>query len=214
VEIYNIKKLVCEAGVRMLEMGLVVGTWGNISIRVDDCCMVITPSGMDYQRLKPEEMVVMNIQDLSHEGHLKPSIEGSLHAAIYRARPGINAIIHNHSTSACSLAAARKDIPPILDDMVQIVGGAIRVAEYSLPGTEELGRKALEALEDRNAVLLANHGAVCLGRTIDEAFVTAMVVEKACRVFLDSQCLGGPVELSPSDVAFMRKFFLDQYGQR
>lgn len=213
MEIEAIRRMVCDAGVRMLESGMVAGTWGNISMRAGDGSMVITPSGMDYRRLKPEEMVVMNIDDLSYAGHLKPSMEGPLHAAIYRARPEIHAIIHNHSTTACSIAAARKDIPPILDDMVQIVGGGIKVTDYALPGTADIAENALAKLEDRNAVLLANHGAVCLGRTLDEAFITALVVEKACRVFLDTQCFGGPVELPAEYVALMRKFFLEQYGQ-
>ena len=214
MEIYEIQKMVCDAGVRMFETGLVVGTWGNISVRVDDVCMVVTPSGMSYQKLKPDQMVVVNIHDLSYPGDLKPSMEAPLHAAIYRARPDVNAILHNHSTAACTVAAAHVDVPAILDDEVQIVGGPIRVAEYSLPGTTVLGQNALERLGDRNAVLLANHGAVCLGRNLEEAFVTAQVVEKSCRVFLDAQSLGGAKELLPSQVDFMRNFFLERYGQR
>jgi L-fuculose-phosphate aldolase len=123
-------------------------------------------------------------------------------------------VIHNHSTNACVVAAAQREIPPILDDMVQIIGGSLRVAKYALPGTDELVDYAMDKLEGRNAVLLANHGPVCLGRSIEEAFVTCLVVEKAARVFIDSQALGGAVCLKDEDVEFMHKFFLEKYGQR
>jgi L-fuculose-phosphate aldolase len=214
MNISEIKQAVYEAGIRMSDMGLVAGTWGNISARVDENYMVVTPSGMNYHTLKPENMVVVNIKDLSYEGNLKPSVETPLHAAVYKKRPTINAVIHNHSTNACVVAAAQREIPPILDDMVQIIGGSLRVAKYALPGTDELVDYAMDKLEGRNAVLLANHGPVCLGRSIEEAFVTCLVVEKAARVFIDSQALGGAVCLKDEDVEFMHKFFLEKYGQR
>ena len=214
MNVKEIRKAVCEAGLRMCSTGLVAGTWGNISARVDQTHMLITPSGMDYKTLKPEDIVLVNIHDLKYEGTLKPSLETPLHAAIYRERPGINAVIPTHSTNACTVAAAHKEIPPILDDMVQIIGGSLRVASYALPGTDELVEYAIEKLEGRNAVILANHGPVCLGRSIEEAFVTCQVVEKAARVFIDAQLLGGAVRLKDEDVAFMHKFFLEKYGQK
>lgn len=215
MNILEAKKVVCDSGKRMLKMGHVAGTWGNISQRVDKDCMVITPSGMDYEKLVPEQMVVVNINDLSYEGDLKPSVETGLHAGIYKERPEINSIIHNHSQNACTVAAAHKEIPPILDDMVQIIGGSLRVSEYGLPGSEALDKNSIKALgKDRNAVLIANHGAVCAGRDLDEVFVMCQIVEKACRTFIDVQALGGAVNLKEEDVRFMRNFFVEKYGQR
>ena len=215
MELKDIKrKEVLETAKKMFEMELVAGTWGNISARVDKQYMIITPSGMSCDLLKPEDMVLTNIHDLSYVGRLKPSIESLLHAEIYKIRPEIGAVIHSHSVHASSIAAARKDIPPILDDMVQIVGGSIKVAEYGLPGSEEMVKKAVSKLKNRNAVILANHGPVCLGRNIGEALITCQIVEKASKVFIDTQALGGPVSLSDADVAFMRKFYLEKYGQR
>jgi len=138
MELEDIKKEVLEISIKMSKMGLTAGTWGNISARVDQDRMIITPSGMSYNVLKPEDMVLVNIHDLSYVGKLKPSIELPLHAEIYKARPEINAVMHTHSINACSIAAARKDIPPILDDMVQIIGGSIRITEYALPGSEQM----------------------------------------------------------------------------
>jgi L-fuculose-phosphate aldolase len=214
MELQDIKREVLETSKKMSKMGLAAGTWGNISARVDKHYMIITPSGMDYDILKPEDMVLANIHDLSYEGKLKPSIEFPLHAEIYKARPEINAVMHTHSISASSIAAARKDIPPILDDMVQIVGGSIRITEYALPASEQMVKNALKKLENRNAIILASHGPVCLGRNLDEALITSQIVEKASKVFIDTQAFGGPVCLTDEDVNHMRKFYLEKYGQK
>ena len=205
MELEDIKREVLETSIKMSKMGLAAGTWGNISARVDQDRMIITPSGMSYNVLKPEDMVLVNIHDLSYVGKLKPSIEFPLHAEIYKARPEINAVMHTHSINACSIAAARKDIPPILDDMVQSIGGSIRITEYALPGSEQMVK---------NATILANHGPVCLGRNLNEALIASQIVEKAAKVFIDVQALGGPVCLTNEDVDLMRKFYLEKYGQK
>jgi len=214
MELEDIKREVLETSIKMSKMGFAAGTWGNISARVDQDRMIITPSGMSYNVLKPENMVLANIHDLSYEGKLKPSIEFPLHAEIYKARPEINAVMHTHSINACTIAAARKDIPPILDDMVQIIGGSIRITEYALPGSEQMVKNAVKKLENRNATILANHGPVCLGRNLDEALITSQIVEKAAKVFIDTQAFGGPVCLTNEDVDLMRKFYLEKYGQK
>ena len=214
MELEDIKKEVLEIAIKMSKMGLAAGTWGNISARVDKHYMIITPSGMGYDTLKPEDMILANIHDLSYEGKLKPSVEFPLHAEIYKARPEINAVIHTHSINASSIAAARKDIPPILDDMVQIVGGSIRITEYALPGSKQMAKNAVKKLENRNATILANHGPVCLGRNLNEALITSQIVEKTAKVFIDTQALGGPVCLTNEDVDLMRKFYLEKYGQK
>ncbi len=214
MELEDIKRKVLETSIKMSKMGLAAGTWGNVSARVDKHYLIITPSGINYNVLKPEDMILANIHDLSYKGKLKPSVEFPLHAEIYKARPEINAVMHTHSINASSIAAARKDIPPILDDMVQIVGGSIRITEYALPGSEQMVKNAVKKLENRNAIILANHGPVCLGRNLNEALITSQIVEKASKVFIDTQAFGGPVCLTNEDVDFMRKFFLEKYGQR
>ncbi len=214
MELEDIKKEVLEISIKMSKMGLAAGTWGNISARVDKHYMIITPSGMGYDILKPEDMVLANIHDLSYVGKLKPSVEFPLHAEIYKVRPEINAVMHTHSVNASSIAAARKDIPPLLDDMVQIVGGSIRITEYALPGSEQMVKNAVKKLENRNAIILASHGPVCLGRNLNEALITSQIVEKAAKVFIDTQAFGGPVCLTNEDVNHMRKFYLEKYGQK
>ncbi len=210
---YEARRALVLAGRRLLETGLTVGTWGNLSCRAGEH-MLITPSGMDYAALRPAEIVLVNLSSLEWTGQLKPSTETPLHAAIYRARPEVNAVVHTHAVFSSALAAARRDLPPVLDDLVQIIGGGVRVVPYALPGTNELVSHALGGLEGRMAVLLANHGAVCLGRSLEEALMVAQVLEKAARVFLLAQALGGAVPLADEDIVFMREFFLHRYGQR
>jgi len=214
MELEDIKKEVVETSIKMSKLGLVAGTWGNVSARVDKHYMIITPSGINCDVLRPEDMVLANIHDLSYIGKLKPSTELLLHAGIYKARPEINAVIHTHSINASSIAAARKDIPPILDDMVQIIGGSIRITEYALPGSEQMAKNAIEKLKGRTAIILANHGPVCTGRNLNEALITSQIVEKVSKVFIDVQAIGGPVCLTDEDVDFMHKFFLEKYGQK
>lgn len=207
-------KAVLDTARRMLEAGLVVGTWGNVSARLDEHHMVITPSGMDYLKLEPGDMVIVELHTLASRGRRRPSTETPMHAAVYTARPEVGAIVHTHSTYICAVAAARKEIPAVLDELVQVTGGPVRVAEYAFPGTHELARAAVRALEGRTAAILANHGAICLGQTLEEAINTALVLEKSAMAFVHSHLVGGPCPLSEEDVAALRRMFLEKYGQR
>lgn len=204
---------VCQTAKDMSNSGLVAGTWGNISARVDDEYMVITPSGMDYSRLFPDQMVIVNMNTLEYEGNLKPSIEAVVHAAIYKDRPEVNGVVHTHSTYALTVATARKDIPPICDDQVQILGGSVRLAGYTMPGTKEMADEVVKALKERAGALIANHGAITVGRSVAEAFTGSNVLEKAAQVYINSMAIGGPVEISQEDIDFFRDFFLNKYGQ-
>lgn len=205
---------VCDIAQKMYHSGLVAGTWGNISARIDEEYMVITPSGMDYERLCPEDMVVINMNTQEYEGRLKPSVEAPIHSAIYLDRETVNGIMHTHSTYALTLATARKPIPPICDDQVQILGGDVRLAPYTMPGSKEMAESVVEALKERSGALIANHGAITVGRTLAEAFTGSQVLEKTAMIYINTQCIGGPVEISEEDVKFFHDFFLTKYGQK
>ena len=114
------KELVRATGVKIVESGLVSGTWGNVSVRVSDSIMAITPTGFDYLKMKTGDIVLVDL-NTGEASCGKPSMEKELHMEIYRRRPEINAIIHTHSMSASTVAAARREVPPILDDLAQIV---------------------------------------------------------------------------------------------
>ena len=213
-KVREIQELVCEAGKQLYCSGLVAGTWGNIGMRVNDDYMVVTPSGMSYERLNPEDMVLVNMHDRSYEGKLKPTIEVPMHASLLLTRKEISACIHTHSTHALSMATARKEIPPICDDQVQILGGSVRVAAYALPATDIMADNVLEAMKDRAGCLVANHGAVTIGRTLDEAMTAAVVLEKAAQVYIETQWIGGPICLCQEDIDAMHDYFMNKYGQR
>ena len=205
---------VCETAKEMANSGLTAGTWGNISGRIDDTYMVITPSGMDYAKLVPEQMVIVNMKTQEYEGNLKPSVEAPIHSRIVLGRPEVNGIVHTHSTNALTVATTRKGIPPICDDQVQILGGDVRCAAYTYPGSQEMAESVFEALDERAGALIANHGAITVGRTLKEALVGSTVLEKTAQIYINVQKLGGAVEISREDCEFFHDFFLNKYGQK
>ncbi|ADL07146.1 class II aldolase/adducin family protein [Thermosediminibacter oceani] len=210
----KIKQKVVEYGEKIVKEGLVVATWGNISARNGhDDVFVITPSGMSYTILEPDDIVEVDINGNPLSPGRKPSVETPMHAAIYRARPDVRAIIHTHSTNACACAVARMDIPCIMEDMACMVGGPVKVADYAPTGSQELARNVVKALGDRNAVLLANHGVVTVGRDLEEAFKLSLLVEKSAEIFIKAKLIRFPFSLNESEVQFLRNFYRTSYGQ-
>ncbi len=208
------QNIVCLSGKKLLEDQLVSGTWGNVSIRIDEQLMAITPSGIPYEGMEAGHIVIINYHDLSYEGSLKPSSEKALHAAIYRSRKKIHAVIHTHQMNASTVAAARREVPPILDDMAQILGPSVRVADYALPSTKKIVKVTLKALQGRNAALLANHGAVCIGRSVDEAFLATQILEKACKAFIEAEFLGGAKSIPKYEAHIMHQYYLLKYSKK
>lgn len=202
-----------DGGLKLLKEGLVARTWGNVSVRLDDERYVITPSGREYEELRPEDMVIVNYQTGKYEGDIKPSSERKVHAELYRTRSDVGAVIHTHQTNASVVAAARREVPPILDDQVQILGPTVRVADYALPSTQKMVRACVKALRGRNAALMANHGAICVGRTLDEAFVACVVLEKACKAFIEAEFLGGAKTINIFEAHLMHQFYLRKYSK-
>ncbi len=214
-EFAAVRAEVVKTGLAMLERGLVAGTWGNVSVRVPGAAKVaITPSGRDYRSLRPEDVVVVDLAGSRLAGTLTPSSELPLHLAIYAARPDVGAVVHTHSIFASACAAARRALPPVIEDLVQLAGGAVEVAAYALPGTTELAKNAVAALGDRQAVLLANHGAVGCGRTAAEALLACALVEKGAQIYIYANLLGGAQVLDGDDVTAMRRFFVEHYRRR
>ncbi len=212
-DVTAIKEQVVAAGKRLLTEGLVAGTWGNISLRIDTTSMAVTPSGGDYNALTPDDIAVVDLSDGSYEGP-KPSGEKRLHMQIYRERKSIHAVIHTHSMNASTVAAARREVPPILDDLAQIIGPSVRVADYALPTTKKTVKVTMKALKGRMAALMANHGAICLGRTLDEAFTCCAVLEKSCKAFIEAEFLGGAKSIGKFDAYLMHKFYLLKYSKQ
>jgi L-fuculose-phosphate aldolase len=198
----------------MNAIGLNQGTSGNISARFGDR-MLITPSGVPYQDMAAEDLAAMPIQGDygSWEGPLAPSTEWRFHLDITRARPEVGAIVHAHSTFATALAIARKEIPACHYMIAAAGGPTIRCASYATYGTKELSAAALQALEDRSACLLANHGMIATGPNLDKAMWLAVELETIARQYVVSLSIGGPVLLSNAEIARVKEGF-KSYGPR
>lgn len=174
-----------EYGKKLVERKLVQGTWGNLSVRLNDEYMLVTPSGLDYDSLGPEDMVLVNIDTLAYgdAAHNKPTSEVSLHAGIYKNRPDIGAIIHTHS-KYCSVFAACQMPIDVMDSYLadEVAGDVIYVSDYATSGTEELASNVVNVLlHGRRGVVMSNHGMVACAADLDAALEVAEAMEEAAR---------------------------------
>ncbi|MEK7281511.1 MAG: class II aldolase/adducin family protein [Chloroflexota bacterium] len=201
------KAEVLWAGQEMARRGLVVGSSGNVSLKVEEGLIAITPHGAYYDELIAEDIVVINAAGEAQEGQRVPSAESLLHSAIYKARPDVKAIIHTHSLFASALAVAGKEIPPILDDQMTYLGGDIKLAPYALPGTADLIPAVAAALGKKNAVLIANHGALGVGGSLKHALTNCLMLEKVAQVYVFASSLGRINQLSPQAEEALKVYF-------
>ena len=209
------RKLIVEAGLRMLRSDLTVETWGNISARDPETRLVyLTPSAMRYDIIGEDDIVVAKSDGTVVESIRKPTIEMELHLGIYRARPDVNAVVHTHPIYSQVFAVLREDIPPVIDEAAQILGGVVRCAAYALPGSPELAKNCVEAIGEKGrACLLANHGAVCAGVNMDNAFRVAAVLEMTARIYQLARVIGKPVAIEEDFIKAMYDFAYNKYGK-
>ena len=186
MDVLTAKKLVIEAGERLVETGLIARPWGNVSCRVDDKTFVITPSGKPYIGLEPDDIVEVAINTLEWGGNVKPSSEKGIHASCYELRPETNFVIHTHQKNASVVSTLGLDINNIAGEDAEILGTDVPCASYGLPGQPKLREGVIGALErsESKAVIMKHHGAVCLGTDYDDAFKVANEVEKVCADFV------------------------------
>ena len=191
----NVKQMIVEAGRKMYNTGLVAGTSGNISMRNPDKedSFFITPSSMAYDQIQEHDIVEINSKGEPYIKGLRPSSEWQMHVCVYERFKKYNAIVHTHSTFATSFAVTHENIPLILIEMKPYLGGDLHVAPYRPAGTKELGEVILPYLEDRNSCLLANHGTISCGETLEDAFMAAEYVEDAAKIYYYAKTSGTPV---------------------
>ena len=205
------KRQVLEASLKMLDKGLVIGTSGNVSLRLasegGQDLLAITPNRRYYDLITVDDIQVIDFEAEPVEGDLVPSVETMLHIAIYQARKNINAVVHTHSVFASALAVAGMDIPAILDDQVTFIGGEVKLARYALPGSQEMVDNALAALGKANAVLLANHGVLGIGRTMRDALTVCELVEKSAKIYISALTLGKANPVPAEALEVQQAFF-------
>jgi L-fuculose-phosphate aldolase len=193
---------------RMRADGLVVGTSGNVSVRVGDL-VVVSPSGLDYDDMTPASVGIHSLDGAPVEASMPPTTEMPMHLAIYE-RTDAGAVVHTHSTAATVLSTLVDEVPPI-HYLIAMFGGAVRVAQYATYGTPELAAAMTEALRDRTACLLGNHGAVTYAPTLKAAYAQAGYLEWICEVHLRATTAGAPRLLSQEEIERVRTR-LAEYG--
>lgn len=193
---------------------LVHWTSGNVSGRDPDSgLVVIKPSGVRYEDLSPDHMVVVDPDGNVIEGNLKPSSDTKAHLYIYRHRPDVHGIVHTHSTFATAFAAVGKPIPIFLTAGCDEFGGPVPCGEYAKVGGDEIGREVLRAIGDSPAVLLKNHGVFTIGRTPEEAVKAAVMVEDLAKTVFYALQLGKPQEIPAEEIARAHRRYVEEYGQ-
>lgn len=209
----QIRKKIIALCLQMNATGLNQGTSGNISARFKDF-MLITPSGIPYEDLKPADIAKMKIEgeDFAWKGPSKPSSEWHFHRAILKEKPDINAIVHTHSTFSTVVSIARDDIPACHYMIAAFGGNTVRCAEYETFGTAELSRSMLKAMEGRSACLLANHGMVAGGKNLDNAMWAAVELETLSRQYYYAKLAGNMIILPDDEMARVLEKF-KSYGQ-
>lgn len=198
----------------MWQAGLVVGSAGNVSRRIeaDPSLVAITATSIQYDRLEPSDVVVVRLEDGTVvESSRKPSYELPMHLEVYRARPEVKAIVHTHAPYVTTLSILRKPLPPVIDEMMLYFGGTIQVTDYAFTGTPQVGANVIAALGDRTGVILANHGNVCVGRTLEQALHVATTMESTARVYVQALQLGEPIALPDHAIEAGRKMFDERY---
>ena len=203
-----------EYGKQLLDMDLTTGTGGNLSVFVrENNIMAITPSGIAYYDIKPEQIVLIDVENgRIGEGEAIPCSEIDMHRIFYKYRDDLDAIIHTHTPYATTLACLGHELPP-LHYLVAFAGPNVRCAEYATYGTVKLAKNAFEAMKNRKAALLANHGLICGGGNLGEALAITDQIEFCCRLYTQVKAIGDPVLLPEEEMIRMMDRFTN-YGKR
>lgn len=168
---------------RAYDSGLMAGTSGNLSrLEPRNGCMAITPSGLDYAVMTPEDIVILKLDGTVIDGARRPSSEWRMHAELYRHLPEVRAIVHTHSPNATAYAVLRREIPCVLVEMLLFLKGSVEVADYAAQGSAAVGTNCLPILSRKPACLLANHGVVTTGTTLEQAYLNSVYVEDAANI--------------------------------
>lgn len=207
------REAIVRYGIKMIENRLTKGTGGNISVYNREAkLMAISPSGMDYYEIEPEDVVVLDLDGKVVEGRRKPSSELDMHSIMYRMREDIQAVVHTHSPFASTVAALRIDLPPV-NYLVSLAGENVRCSKYATFATPELAQYAYEAMEGRKAVLLASHGLLAGGDDLADAYNVAETIEFCAEVFCRAKSMGEPVAIPRDEMVLMIDKFKG-YGKK
>lgn len=198
----QLRESVITATRAMSRSGLVVGTSGNVSVRASDNEILITPSGLPYERMGPEDLALVDLEGNLLGGPLAPSVETPMHLGIYAARPEVASIVHTHARYSTVLACLGIEIPPVHYMLAELSDeGRVPIAEYAVYGSRRLAENASRALGGvHRACLLQNHGAITVGDSPEEALTRTEILEEMAEIFYHARLAGDPILLSGSQI--------------
>ncbi len=206
------RERIAHFGKKLVDADLTTGTGGNLSIAArEEGLVAISPSGIDYFQMRPQDVTVVDMAGDIREGTCKPSSELGFHLALYSTRPDVGAIVHTHSVYATTIACLHWELPAV-HYLVGLAGRKVPLAPYATYGTKELARNVAEHIGAYNAVLLANHGLVAVGVDLDMAFAVAEEIELVARIYYQARNVGQPVVLPDEEMEIVMKKFR-KYGQ-
>ena len=209
-----VKKEVCELNLALPANNLVVWTSGNVSVRDPESgYVVVKPSGVKFDDLTPEQMVVVDLDGNRVEGDLNASSDTASHLYIYRHMPGVNGVVHTHSNYATAYAAIGKPIPPVLTAIGDEFGGPIPCGGFALIGGDEIGKVVVDSIGHSPACLLKNHGVFTVGPSGVKALKAAVMVEDVAKTVWIALQMGVPDEISVEDIAKLHDRYTNVYGQ-
>lgn len=210
----SLRREICLLNQELPRNGLVAWTSGNVSGRDPESgLVVIKPSGIRYEQLTPDNMVIVDLDGKVVEGPLKPSSDTLAHVYVYKQRPDVNGVVHTHSRFATAWAAVGRPIPPVLTAICDEFGGPIPVGAYAKIGGDEIGREIVRSIGSSPAILMKNHGVFTVGKTPEAAVKAAVMVEDAAATLYYAYQLGTPEEIPADEVARAHRRYLEQYGQ-
>ncbi len=210
-----LKERVCRLNCELPKAGLVTMTSGNLSGRDPESGLIaIKPSGVSYEKLTPEDVVIVNLAGEVVEGRLKPSVDTSTHLYVYRQRADVFGMVHTHSNYATAFAALGRGIPCALTAIADEFGGPIPMGEYAEIGEEEIGQEICRAIGTSKAILMKNHGVFTIGESPEAALKSAVMVEDVAKTCFLALQMGALVELPADEIARAHRRYVEKYGQR
>jgi L-ribulose-5-phosphate 4-epimerase len=209
----DLKKELYKAHMNLEKYGLVAYTSGNVSVKINNH-VIIKPSGIPYDELKTEDMVVLDMEGNVVEGKLKPSVDSATHLYLYKNLPDVGSIIHTHSPYASAFALLSQPIPVYSTAHADVFGVQVPVSNYAPVGSEAIGKAVIEVVNQAKAVLLSKHGVIVMGKNIKETIRKAIFLEEVAQTAYLARTIGNPESLDEKEAKRLYEFHHSNYGQK
>jgi L-fuculose-phosphate aldolase len=197
----------------LVEQKILFAKGGNLSARYGKGQLIVTSSGKDYSTVKAEDLIITDYEGKVIKGEKKPSSELPLHLSIYKRRPDVQSIIHTHAIWPYVLSVCHHSLPTVSDEFTVLLGGEIKVSEYKYPGTKDLGENVADVLGMNNAALIANHGCVTVGRSVEEALENMVVLANFSKIYVLGSIFGKAYPLPDSAIEKEKELYKKMHGQ-